>query len=205
MRHTMEKSLLTTCEPLDQVVLGITRVSPTKLILLLPQDLSDTETKSIETLHSTFGKILPIYSFTVSESNILSIAKSISSIMNEHANKTSEMWINISTEKQDFTYGMMFGAYAHCKNVSKLFYISKETNAMEFLPTLSYHLSPTKKVILNNISMGIQKVAVIAKNACITRGMAYNHINELKSMGYLNNDEQLSITNAGKLAIIDLD
>jgi CRISPR-associated protein Csa3 len=61
----------------------------------------------------------------------------------------------------------------------------------------------TKKIILEEIQKGVFSVTTIAKIAGISKGMTYNHLWELKSMGYIADGENgFVITDAGRIASI---
>ncbi|MBP1909172.1 MAG: CRISPR-associated protein Csa3 [Methanolobus sp.] len=42
----------------------------------------------------------------------------------------------------------------------------------------------------------------IAANMEISKGMTYNHLRELKTMGYISDDGGYSLTDSGRLAVI---
>ncbi|WP_269430119.1 winged helix-turn-helix domain-containing protein [Methanosarcina siciliae] len=63
--------------------------------------------------------------------------------------------------------------------------------------------SETKKLILEEIQKGNSAVTKIAATAGISKGMTYNHLRELKNMGYIaDGDNGYVITDAGKIASI---
>jgi CRISPR-associated protein Csa3 len=49
---------------------------------------------------------------------------------------------------------------------------------------------------------GTAAVEAIAVKAGISKGMAYNHLRELRSMGYITDEEGYKITDSGRLAVI---
>lgn len=70
-------------------------------------------------------------------------------------------------------------------------------------PVLSFNLSETKKLILEEIQKGVSSVTTLAKTAGISKGMTYNHLRELKNMGYIADGENgFVITDAGRIASI---
>lgn len=70
-------------------------------------------------------------------------------------------------------------------------------------PVLSFNFSETKKLILEEIQKGVSAVTQIAATAEISKGMTYNHLRELKSMGYIADGEnRYIITDAGRIASI---
>jgi CRISPR-associated protein Csa3 len=86
--------------------------------------------------------------------------------------------------------------------VQRIVYVTEEDNFLIDFPILSFNISDTKKAILEQIRSGVTSVAAIALNVGISKGMAYNHLRELKSMGYITGDDGYTITDAGKIAVI---
>jgi CRISPR-associated protein Csa3 len=86
--------------------------------------------------------------------------------------------------------------------VQRIVYVTEEDNFLIDFPILSFNISDTKKAILEQIRSGVTSVAAIALNVGISKGMAYNHLRELKAMGYITGDDGYTITDAGKIAVI---
>jgi len=86
--------------------------------------------------------------------------------------------------------------------VQRIVYVTEEDNFLIDFPILSFNISDTKKAILEHIRFWITSVAAIAVNVGISKGMAYNHLRELKAMGYITGEDGYSITDAGKIAMI---
>ena len=86
--------------------------------------------------------------------------------------------------------------------VKRIVYVTEEDNFLIDFPILSFNISDTKKAILEQIRSGVTSVAAIAINVGISKGMAYNHLRELKAMGYITDEDGYSITDAGKIAVI---
>ena len=86
--------------------------------------------------------------------------------------------------------------------VQRIVYVTEEDNFLIDFPILSFNISDTKKAILEEIRSGVTSVAAIAVNVGISKGMAYNHLRELKAMGYITGEDGYSITDAGKIAAI---
>jgi len=45
-------------------------------------------------------------------------------------------------------------------------------------------------------------ISTIALKVVISKGMAYNHIRELKDMGYISDGDGSTVTDPGRLAVI---
>jgi CRISPR-associated protein Csa3 len=86
--------------------------------------------------------------------------------------------------------------------VSRIVYVTEEDNFIIDFPVLSFNISPTKKLILELIMNGTAAVEAIAVKAGISKGMAYNHLRELRSMGYITDEGGYKITDSGRLAVI---
>ena len=86
--------------------------------------------------------------------------------------------------------------------VQRIVYVTEEDNFLIDFPILSFNISDTKKAILEQIRSGVTAVAAIAVNVGISKGMAYNHLRELKAMGCITGEDGYSITDAGKIAVI---
>jgi CRISPR-associated protein Csa3 len=85
--------------------------------------------------------------------------------------------------------------------IEKIVYISQEDGHVLDLPILNFGLSKTKLMILEELKNGENSVKDLAIKIGISRGMTYNHLRELREMGFINQDV-LEITSAGELAII---
>ncbi len=110
--------------------------------------------------------------------------------------------INVSGGRKPQAFGALFGAYARSDMVSRIVYVTEEDNFIIDFPVLSFNISPTKKLILELIMNGTAAVEAIAVKAGISKGMAYNHLRELRSMGYITDEEGYKITDSGRLAVI---
>ncbi|AKB14242.1 CRISPR locus-related DNA-binding protein [Methanosarcina thermophila] len=100
-------------------------------------------------------------------------------------------------------FGALFGAYARNDMVQRVVYVTEEDSFMIDFPVLSFNLSETKKLILEEIQKGVSSVTKIAATAGISKGMTYNHLRKLKAMGYIADGESgYIITDAGRIASI---
>ena len=110
--------------------------------------------------------------------------------------------INVSGGRKPQAFGALFGAYTRSDMVKRIVYVTEEDNFIIDFPILSFNISDTKKIILEHIKSGVRSVQDIARGVGISKGMAYNHLRELKAMGYITGEDGYSITDAGKIAVI---
>ncbi|MDG6219426.1 MAG: CRISPR-associated CARF protein Csa3 [Candidatus Thermoplasmatota archaeon] len=197
-----DSTLITTLYNLEPVLICVTRLSPSKVIILTEEDAVERKVQAENTLEATFGKIIEVKKAITSLYDPVRVAKDVADIIEkEHALGRSVL-INVSGGRKPQAFGALFGAYARSDMVKKVVYVTEEDNFMIEFPILSFNLSPTKKAILELIQNGNSAVEKIAANVGISKGMAYNHLRELKSMGYVSDEGGYSLTDSGKLAVI---
>jgi len=96
--------------------------------------------------------------------------------------------------------GALMACYTRSEMVERVVYSLEETNELIELPKLSMALSQTKRGILESLAKGKKPIPEIADKLEKTRGMVYAHLRELKALGYVNDDFEL--TTAGRIALL---
>lgn len=197
-----DSTLITTLYNLEPVLVCVTRLSPSRIIILTEENAVERKVQAENTLEATFGKVIEVKKAITSLYDPVRVAKDVADIIEkEHALGRSVL-INVSGGRKPQAFGALFGAYARSDMVKKVVYVTEEDNFMIEFPILSFNLSPTKKAILELIQGGTSAVENIAANVGISKGMAYNHLRELKAMGYISDNGGYSLTDSGKLAVI---
>jgi CRISPR-associated protein Csa3 len=197
-----DSTLITTLYNLEPVLISVTRLSPTKVIILTEENAVDRKVQAENTLEATFGKIIEVKKAITSLYDPVRVAKDVADIIEKEHALGKNVLINVSGGRKPQAFGALFGAYARSDMVKKVVYVTEEDNFMIEFPILSFNLSPTKKVILELIQNGTSAVENIAANVGISKGMAYNHLRELKAMGYISDEGGYSLTDSGRLAVI---
>ncbi|MDI3486247.1 MAG: CRISPR-associated protein Csa3 [Methanolobus sp.] len=197
-----DSTLITTLYNLEPVLICVTRLSPSKVIILTEEGAVDRKVQAENTLEATFGKFIEIKKVITSLYDPVRVAKDVADIIEkEHALGRSVL-INVSGGRKPQAFGALYGAFARSDMVKKVVYVTEEDNFMIEFPILSFNLSPTKKLILEMIQNGNVAVENIAATIGISKGMTYNHLRELKTMGYISDEGGYSLTNSGRLAVI---
>ncbi|MFA0822712.1 MAG: CRISPR-associated CARF protein Csa3 [Methanomethylovorans sp.] len=197
-----DSTLITTLYNLEPVLVCVTRLSPSRIIILTEENAVERKVQAENTLEATFGKVIEVKKAITSLYDPVRVAKDVADIIEkEHALGRSVL-INVSGGRKPQAFGALFGAYARSDMVKKVVYVTEEDNFMIEFPILSFNLSPTKKAILELIQGGTSAVENIAANVGISKGMAYNHLRELKAMGYISDNGGYSLTDSGRLAVI---
>lgn len=195
-------TLITTLYTLDPVLVCITRLSPSKVVILTEDGAVDKKVQAENLLEATFGKVIEIQKLITSLYDPVSIAQNVADAIEKEHDVGNQVIINVSGGRKPQAFGALFGAYARSTMVKRVVYITEEDNFIIDFPILSFNISPTKKAILEHIKQGESAVTAIATKVGISRGMAYNHIRELKDMGYITDESGFSITDSGRLAVI---
>ena len=195
-------TLISTIYTLEPVIVCVTRLSPSKIILLTEENVNNKKRQSEDTLKLTFGKILKVEKKVTSLYDPVCVAQDVAILIEEEHAAGNKVMINVSGGRKPQAFGALFGAYARSDMVDRIVYVTEENNSIIDFPILGFNISNTKKRILENIQSGITSVNEIGKSVNISRGMVYNHLRELKAMGYITGEDGYVITDAGRIAVI---
>ena len=195
-------TLISTIYTLEPVIVCVTRLSPSKLILLTEEGTVEKKLRSEQTIEDTFGKIIEIQKKNTSLYDPVRVAQDVANLIEEEHAQGNHVMINVSGGRKPQAFGALFGAYTRSDMVKRIVYVTEEDNFIIDFPILSFNISDTKKIILEHIKSGVSSVQDIAIGVGISKGMAYNHLRELKAMGYITGEDGYSITDAGKIAVI---
>ena len=197
----MENTLVSTIYSLEPVITCITLFSPKKVVILREDDPPQKKIESERMLNETVGRVLEIETKITSIHDVVQIAKDTTEIIENENSYGRNIVVNISGGRKPQALGALFGSYARHMMIEKIVYISQEDGHVLDLPILNFGLSKTKLMILEELKNGENSVKDLAIKIGISRGMTYNHLRELREMGFINQDV-LEITSAGELAII---
>jgi len=195
-------TLISTLYTIEPLLVCATRLSPTKIIILTEKDVVEDKVQAENMVETTFGKVIEIDKKVTSLYDPIQVANDVASLVEDEHAKSRDIIINVSGGRKPQAFGTLFGAYARSDMVQRIVYIKEEDNAIIDFPILGFNISVTKKAILELIQNGEKSVEVIAENLGISKGMTYNHIRELKGLGYISDENGYTLTDSGKLASI---
>jgi len=197
----MDYTLISTIYSIEPIMVCITQFSPKKVVLLREEDAPTPQLKVEEIIKETVGNFIDIETKITSLYDVVRVAKdTVDVIENEKANDR-KLFVNISGGRKPQALGALFGCYARHGDIERIVYVTEEDSQTIDLPILNFGLSPTKRMVLEELTNNGKSVKNLALRIGISRGMTYNHIRELREMGFISPDK-LEITTAGKLAII---
>ncbi|MFH1306359.1 MAG: CRISPR-associated CARF protein Csa3 [Candidatus Micrarchaeota archaeon] len=180
---------------------GAHAFSPKNIILVSPANLPSKEEndvkKAFEEVKKNFGEVAKIRMVRLDEKNILKVASETAKLLEQNSGAI----VNISGAWKLLAQGVLYGCYARPDYVKKIVCNIIDMKDFVELPKLSYGLSTAKKELLERISKRNGKsIAQIADELDKTPGMLYQHLKELKSLGFV--DEEFKITMAGRLGLL---
>ncbi|MDO8869647.1 MAG: CRISPR-associated CARF protein Csa3 [Methanobacteriaceae archaeon] len=197
----MDTTLISTIYSIEPVMICITQFSPKKVILLREDDAPDEKTKVEQILNDTVGKFIEIVPKETSLYNVVKVAEDTTSVIEDEKANGRRVVVNISGGRKPQALGALFGCYARHHDVERIVYVTEEDSELIDLPILNFGISKTKKEVLEELQKGETSVKNLAVKIGISRGMTYNHIRELREMGFIARNK-LEITSAGELAVI---
>ncbi len=197
----MDTTLISTIYSIEPVMICITQFSPKKVILLREDDAPDEKTKVEQILNDTVGKFIEIVPKETSLYNVVKVAEDTTSVIEDEKANGRRVVVNISGGRKPQALGALFGCYARHHDVERIVYVTEEDSELIDLPILNFGISKTKKEVLEELQKGETSVKNLAVKIGISRGMTYNHIRELREMGFIA-QSKLEITSAGELAVI---
>jgi CRISPR-associated protein Csa3 len=195
-------ALVSTLYAVEPVMVCVTEFSPKRIVLLREEDAPEEKKRAEKLIKDSVGKVVKIEEKETVLYDVVQVAKDTVDAIEKLNAEGYEIIVNISGGRKVQAIGVLFGAYARHTMVEKVVYVTEEDQEIVELPVLDYGLSDTKKLILGEIETGTRSVSAIAKKVGISRGMAYNHVKELRNKGFVEDKGGMKATAAGRLAIL---
>ncbi len=197
----MEYTLISTIYSIEPIMVCITQFSCKKVVLLREEDAPKEKLQVEQIIRDTVGNFIEIETKITSLYDVVRIAQDTVDVIETERANDRNIFVNISGGRKPQALGTLFGCYARHGDIERIVYITEEDSQVIDLPILNFGLSATKRMVLEKLQKDGESVKNLAMKIGISRGMTYNHIRELREMGFIAPD-QLKITTAGKLAII---
>ena len=194
----MAKVLIATVYGPDPVLVAANKLGPDRLILLIDNEPSKEQEKSIDLIKTSLGRVIDVKIVKTAVYDIVDIARKVVEIIDLQPN-TDEVHVNITSGRKTKAIGLLFGAYARYEKIKKIAYNPEEKGAIPiYLPKLQFRLTETQKQILELLDSNIYKnLNELSTKVDQSTAMLYRNIAELRDMGLI---EDLKLTDAGKIA-----
>ncbi|MDD3874181.1 MAG: CRISPR-associated CARF protein Csa3 [Methanosarcina sp.] len=141
-------TLISTIYSLEPVIICVTRLSPSKIILLSEEGANEKKVQSEETIEKTFKNALEFEKKYTSIYDTVRVAKDVAELIEQEHARGNQVIVNVSGGRKPQAFGALFGAYARNDMVQRIVYVTEEDSYMIDFPVLSFNLSNTKKLRL---------------------------------------------------------
>ncbi len=197
-------TLICTFYSFEPIVASATQYSPKRIILLVASDsLKKQEVReNIERARSTYKNVVPVSIAETGDSDLLKIAGDAAKLIEAESKAGNSVVVNVSGGWKLLAQGTLYGCYARSAMVDRIICndLSVEGRIVE-LPKLGFGLTKARTVVLGEIAKrGGRSMVEIAKKLGKTRAMIYQHLKELRAVGYV--DDEFEVTVAGRLALL---
>jgi CRISPR-associated protein Csa3 len=199
---TTSLTLISTIYSIEPVIVCATRFSPSRIILLTEEKAPEEKERAEKMITDTLGSVLKVEKKYTSLYDVVKVARDVAAIIEEENATGQRIIIHVSGGRKPQAFGALFGSYARKEMVEQVVYVTEEDQFVIEFPLLGFGISDTKRAVLEQLESGETSVSKIAVKVGISKGMAYNHIRELKAMGYVSEGNGFKITSAGRIAII---
>lgn len=177
---------------------------PEKIVLLIDAESKPEARKELEAnvdlVKKTLGTAIFVKTVAVKQYDLLDVAQKTVKLVEEEHGAGNKVFLNVTGGRRTVMMGALMACYTRSEMVERVVYSLEETNELIELPKLSMALSQTKRGILEFLAKGKKPIPEIADKLEKTRGMVYAHLRELKALGYVNDDFELTV--AGRIALL---
>jgi len=184
------------------VKMAINKLSPDKLILITDPSKDRVKTESINLVRKIFSDILDIEVLETSLYDIPEIINKITKQIDQEFKKGNKVLLHITEGRKITSLALLFAGYMRKEKIEGAYYIIEETNTVLPLPLISLEIGESKRNLLKEISNGNEEIKKIERKLKIKQSAIYQHIQELKNDGYLEQDKELKLTDSGRMVIL---
>ena len=197
----MPKVLIATLYSPDPVLLAANRSGPDRLILLIDMKPNKEQEKSLKIIKESLGRVIDVKTVKTEVYDIVKVATKCVEIIDMQP-KEDKIYVNITSGRKPKALGLLFAAYARCDRIAKIAYNPEEDkSSVVYLPKLSFKLTESQKKVLEEIeSHDYKNLTDLADKLGLSRAMLYRNIDELKDMDLISTEDEIKLTDAGRIA-----
>ena len=143
---------------------------------------------------------IDILNFKLPYIDLIDMTTKISKYLIKEAKSSNEIIVKLSNDNGILNMALFYAACYNKKKIKSVIIYDTNLHKILHLPLFDFKLSDAKKVILKNIQKGKNSIEDIAKAVGRSNSMVYNHIRDLKDMGFIEKDS-LKINNAAEIIL----
>lgn len=198
----MAKVMISTVYSGRSIKVAIKELSPNKLILIVDKPIDKVKEESVKEIKRFYGGIMQIETLQTSLYNIPEIMEKVITLIDKEAKQGNEIIIHITEGRKTTSLALLFAGYARKEKIKGAYYIIEETNQIMPLPLINLDIGYSKKKLLQEINKGNGEVKKIEKKLSLKPSVVYQHIQELKKEGYIENNKELKLTDLGRIMVL---
>lgn len=206
MKKGVGKVVISTLFEGHAVKAMITKTSPDKLIFLIDDPKKEkaktTLKNSLEEIKGFYSGILEIEIIKIKSYDMFDIVKKVSSVIQKESSKGNIISGNLTEGRKTVSFALLISFYLNKEKVDKVYYITEEEHELMSLPIIKLGIGESKKKLLKEISKGNGAIHGLEKNLNIKQSAIYQHIQEMKEEGYLEDSKELKLTDLGRIMIL---
>lgn len=202
MKKEGKKVVISTVYSGKAIKVAIKELSPNKLILIVDKPIDKIKEETVKEIKKFYGEVMEIETLQTSLYDIPEIMEKVIKVIDEESGKGNEVLIHITEGRKTTSLALLFAGYARKEKLKGAYYVIEETNQILPLPLINLNLGESKKLILREIYKGNIKIEELIKKTKIKQSAVYQHLQELKKEGYLENNKELKLTDLGRIMIL---
>ncbi len=196
----VKKVLIATLYSSEPVILATTRLGPDRLILIIDNKPDSKQSKSLEIIQKSLGKVLEVKTVKTDVFDIVEVAKKCVEVIDMQPNE-DDVYVNITSGRKTKAIGLLLASYARHDRVKKIAYQSDDMDKIVYLPRISFKLTNSQKTILEYLSENeALNMKELSNKIELSTAMLYRAIDELKDMDLVSTEEGIKLTDAGRIA-----
>jgi len=184
------------------IKVAIKELSPQKLILIVDKPIDKIKEETVKEIKKFYNNVLEIETLQTSLYDIPEIMRKIIKAIDNEFKKENEILIHITEGRKTTSLALLFAGYTRKEKIKGAYYVIEETNQILPLPLISFDIGKSKKKILQEINKGNGKIEDLMKKLKIKQSAIYQHLQELKKEGCIENNKELKLTDLGRIMIL---
>jgi CRISPR-associated protein Csa3 len=193
-----QTTLIATFYSFEPFVIAAHASSPSRIILVIDEEKESDIKVALGKVDEFYGNVAKIEKVKVKGSDLYEISKTTVDLLESTVGR---IVVYVGGGKKITSQGVLYGCYARPDLVYKILCNNVNDQTLVELPKLSFALSKAKKRLMEElVRKNGRTVANISEDLKKTRAIVYQHLKELREIGYV--DEKFEITMAGRLAML---
>jgi CRISPR-associated protein Csa3 len=199
----MSTVLIATLYSFEPIVASATKISASRLFLLVDHEPDEKQQKSIGIIEQSLGSVLEIKKVKTDVYDIVKVAEETVRIIDLLSDRDS-IYIDVTAGRKTKALGLLFGSYARSDRIKRIMYVREENKEIMNLPKLSYSITPGQlKIIEYLMKTDVKSMSEFSEKIDLSRAQLYQSIKQLKDMDIIEETKDgFIVTDYGKIVVL---